>query len=738
MKPDTDVIDAPPAATPELLPHEWAPNGECTNAEKITVDFGTAKKSGLRTCTVWLGLRADGTWRWGGYFRSRIDKAATTQPCVDNSPSFPTREAALKNALGVALELFRGDADGTRAIAGFLGRLFPNDAPALAKQESAEGSAPNVPPADSRPLPPARFDPALPLKAIQRNPEQPRQDFPEKELRELADSIASVGLIEPIVVRKLGREEAGEMFDAERYELVAGERRWRAHELLKRDTIEAKIFEGLTRAQAKAAALVENLQREGLNPIEEAIGYRDLMATEGLTQEQCAQRVGKSRPVIANALRVLDLPEKVIKLIREGKLTAAHGTALARFKAWPAVVDAIAAIAAKEKSTTAELEAGLPFADELVEAGLAGKVKSEQFNYKVPPALKKHPSYFEDPDYGYVGYMLDLPVLETALEKAKAEQKAERAKQQAKEGKKAPTQKTLEDLKGSVHKLDEEQVDLALELLPDKSVSDVKKASWSSDKVTVCSHQALAKKVDEALSELRAKDRAAKIPPLIDKAITAIGKTKKLGARELALLFSFAQNECNPAFDENLAKTLGLKLPKFSREVSYSLALEDLRGFAAVDAVKFFIVLVVSRLNDEIEQDTRGRSPSERAACIKSDGNAATLIKWILEIDDFGLLEDSAVGQKQLVKTIEAQEWYQRELAKIEGREYVPPPPPLSEMPKVAKAKMKGGKAVIDDDVYSDVRKLVEAGYDSAQIAKAIGISLPSVQNCKKRLGFIK
>lgn len=149
------------------------------------------------------------------------------------------------------------------------------------------------------------------------NNKQPRKDFDEEKLEELAASMEQHGVLQPVILRKIGRG----------YELVAGERRWRAAAKAGIKKIPAVVKE-LSDGDVLEIALIENLQREDLNPIEEASAYKQLMDEFGLTQEELAKRVGKSRSQIANTLRLLNLEEEILKFIFEGKLTAGHARAL--------------------------------------------------------------------------------------------------------------------------------------------------------------------------------------------------------------------------------------------------------------------------------------------------------------------------------------------------------------------------------------------------------------------------
>ena len=159
---------------------------------------------------------------------------------------------------------------------------------------------------------------SLPLQKVEPNPRQPRRVFDEGELQALADSIAEHGIVQPLAVRDEGNGY---------YMIIAGERRWRAARLAGLDEVPVVVLEADDRTVMELA-LVENLQRQDLNPMEEAEGYRVLMEDFGLTQEQTAERVGKSRPAVANALRLLALPDEVRELVESGALSAGHARAI--------------------------------------------------------------------------------------------------------------------------------------------------------------------------------------------------------------------------------------------------------------------------------------------------------------------------------------------------------------------------------------------------------------------------
>lgn len=157
----------------------------------------------------------------------------------------------------------------------------------------------------------------LRVSELEPNRDQPRKQFSDEAIQTLADSIQQYGMIQPILVRPLGLN----------YQIVAGERRWRAARMLGMDEVPVVIRE-LTDEETMAIALIENLQREDLNPVEEANAYAQLMEMFQLTQEEVAKRVGKSRSAVANSLRLLKLPQKVKKLVEDGDLSAGHARAL--------------------------------------------------------------------------------------------------------------------------------------------------------------------------------------------------------------------------------------------------------------------------------------------------------------------------------------------------------------------------------------------------------------------------
>lgn len=214
---------------------------------------------------------------------------------------------------------------------------------------------------------------ALPLREIEPNRSQPRKQFDEGALAELADSISQHGILQPLLVRPL--VSGG-------YQIVAGERRWRAARMAGLTEVPAVVRE-MTDQQVMQLALIENLQREDLTALEEAQGYQTLMESYGLTQEEIAKIVGKSRPAVANALRLLNLPQAVRELVAQGKLSAGHARTLLPIESAQDMLE-MAQLTVKHGISVRELE-------KMVKKFLSHEAEAEP----APPGKKK-PRYFEE------------------------------------------------------------------------------------------------------------------------------------------------------------------------------------------------------------------------------------------------------------------------------------------------------------------------------------------------------
>ncbi len=210
----------------------------------------------------------------------------------------------------------------------------------------------------------------LPIEEIIPNRDQPRKQFDDEALADLSASIAQHGVLQPLLVRPLPDGS---------YQLVAGERRWRASRMAGLTEVPV-VVRDMNEQEAAELALIENLQREDLNPMEEALGYQTLMETYGMTQEQAAQVVNKSRPAVANALRLLQLPQAVADLVAAGTLSAGHARTVLAFEDEDARVAAAEAAVAKGLSVR-ELER------------MAKAAKREP---KAPKAPVHHDSFYDE------------------------------------------------------------------------------------------------------------------------------------------------------------------------------------------------------------------------------------------------------------------------------------------------------------------------------------------------------
>ena len=228
--------------------------------------------------------------------------------------------------LGKGLEALFGDAE-----------VVPAEKKPAAAKKKTEGKTEESPSDESGVL-------YVSIDDIKPNDAQPRKNFDEEKLEELAASIERHGVIQPIVLRRLGKG----------YEIVAGERRWRAARIAGLKEVPSVVKE-LTDEENMLLAIIENMQREDLNPIEEAEGLKKMIETYGLTQEQVSYSVGKSRPYITNSLRLLKLPGRVQELTAEGKISTGHARALASVKSQQKQID-LAVRAAKEGLSVRQIE----------------------------------------------------------------------------------------------------------------------------------------------------------------------------------------------------------------------------------------------------------------------------------------------------------------------------------------------------------------------------------------------
>lgn len=220
----------------------------------------------------------------------------------------------------------------------------------------------------------------LKISEIEPNREQPRREFDEKALAELADSISQHGVLQPLLVRPL--LSGG-------YQIVAGERRWRASRMAGLTEVPVVIRE-LTDSETMELALIENLQREDLTAIEEAKGYKQLMDRYALTQDEVARVVGKSRPAVANVLRLLNLPDEILSLVNAGRISAGHARTLLSFKD-PGEMDKAARLVSTQDISVRDLERLAKRVNkESAQPQQGTKEKKLSYYEEVELALKEH------------------------------------------------------------------------------------------------------------------------------------------------------------------------------------------------------------------------------------------------------------------------------------------------------------------------------------------------------------
>ena len=671
-----------PAASGELIKHEWNEAGVCTNPEEIRLVV-PAKKDRAEL-TLFVAVGDDGLWRFGYNWTEGASEGAC--PVKASEPGFAERGEALREALKRTAVAFNNHKRATAAIEAFLDTLKA----AVAAGSPANAAAGEVAPKRERIAYKTEFA-EVPVGKIQRNPMNHRKHFDGAELHELANSLREEGLHQPIGLRRLLEGEVPEgqlpLGDpgATEFELIYGERRWRAAQLASIETLQAKIYNGLRREQTHAIALIENLQRAGINAMEEADGYAELMAAEGLTQEEAAARVGKERSTVANTLRLRALPAPVREAIGEGKLTKAHGIALARFvpsekeaadfPKWAQVVQIMAEEAIENKTPAGSMERGVPSSYRLRQAGLA-EVIGWYSEPKMPDKLKRHAAYFSDGDGDWVclhpehwrAYVREYE----QAKKEKAERAAEKARAEAEKlSKRGERVLDLAELKSDQFKVvdhvQSETERAALSLVPEKARAQAKEGNRN---VTVVTDVELAERLSAAMVRAIKKDRRAKVEELRKKVATKIAKIKKVGPRELAwLVFLVVDTSGRSVYlhlEKDAVKEAGVKLPRGAawspdnenawegeEDAPHATGERRLAALSKCEGPDLVKALITERLEKALEEIVEGGP--------KVVG--ASMVRWWLESDTLWLLEETEEGRAELVEQVKAAPWYGKEVA---------------------------------------------------------------------------
>lgn len=689
LESQTTAVDNLPAENPPpsnltapVLPgmaHEVNEHGVFLKPEEVSVPM--PKKA---ECTIRLALAASGLWAVGSELK--LQTSGVSGGPVAKHAVHETRGAALVAGLSEAKEFFSAagqdetKSEEQRKIANRAGEAVVKFWNALPVDESATA------PAAVRVAPAYRTEFAeLPVAKIQENPTNNRKHYNPIKDRELADSLLTEGLHQPIAVRKLldGEAPEGELpmgdASAPEYELIFGHRRRRAAIIAGIATLQAKIYYGLARKQATAIALIENLQRENINAMEEAEGYAQLMVDEGLTQEQCADRVGRGRTTVTAAVGLLRLPEFPRDCIRNGRLNSEHGKALRRFvpdtKArdlvpkWEMIVNVMAEQAIIQKVPSGFLERGVPFIRELTSAGLA--VRIDQFGeHRLGAKQREHPAYFQAGDGDWVCFAPEHWQAEVAERVRKAAERKEadrlaREAEMAKLAKGGRKQLKLADLNPADYREFSAVNAPLLVLVPDDKKAAAK---GSVGRTTVVTDVQLADRLQKAMMKEIKRNRTEVVATIEQKVRKKIAGLKRVGPRELAwLVFLIADTTDRTVYlhlNEDAARVAGVKLPAAALDVNeraetYEQALElsrrRLAALAKADGAALVRTLIADRLPRALEE----------IVVNGPDSVGAQFVKWWLDTDTLWLLEETDAGREELVEAVKASAWYAKEIGRV-------------------------------------------------------------------------
>lgn len=566
----------------ELPTHNFdTKTGVCSNPDLWPIEFGPLQRREAK-----LLLAADSTGRWFfGYF---VDNRGRLEPkdCTSQGKAFASRSEAIAAGLDRLADILtnHGDEKGVEVILIAKSQIDAELAQDIATPDTVEQVVD-----DSPEILRGRFD-EIRVDRITANPENHRKTFDKTKLAELGESIRLHGLLQPIAIRRLLPDELGEhpaiadADPADRFEIILGDRRWRACQALGLEKIDAKVYKGATRAQTTAAALVENLQREKINPVEEAEGFSHLMHTftPALSTAEVARRVGKPRSTVANALRLIGLPETVRAHLETGQLTPAHALHLLRWKPkqapiapfdWEAVANVIAHAIVEHDLAAAALTDSLPgeCIDALINAKLLTRIDRFDLGGEFPTEVAKSPSYIVGSN-GWHGHTF-TPDHWADLVVKHEKKKARTAKNEAKEKEKQAARaadlgvKSLADLHRNDYKRFDYNQDLAtvaVELVPSRHVLTLPETEEeAADQVTVLTCPDFAMKTVEAYSAARATMTASVVESAFKEAQTKIRALEKIEPWVLPLLLAdhlFASDCAEPILIQHAAKAQGVEL----------------------------------------------------------------------------------------------------------------------------------------------------------------------------------
>ncbi|WP_438482749.1 ParB/RepB/Spo0J family partition protein [Oleiharenicola lentus] len=570
------------AATAELPLNqfEWNENSVCTNPEKILVKLPKGCRCEIELASFSVDDSAP-VW-YAGYTLDAGDNMVGS-PCSHGlgHASFPTRDAALLSALETAEKFFSASPKNkvykkcygeVTAFVRSLGSSPANIRPALSRRGQHE------------PLPtPQELD--IEIARIEPHPNNPRGSITPESVAELRATIVSEGLLQRVGIRILAGAAGLPGLAAEnRLQLLWGHRRLEACRGIKGMlTIPARVYENISDEQARVLLNIENDQRKDLDPIEQARGYADMMRDFDMTQDDVAKTLNKSRPVIANALRLLGLPEDSQKRIANRSLTTAHGTALASYADFPAVCARITELVIQNETSAGEIEEHLLFEDVLKREGLIIKCPND---YEPPEEIARS---FRQAWSAIGHYCLDPEVWKGEAARLVAEKKEERAKKKARDEKgsnnKVAEKKELTPDDGDVVNADDVYL---LDLVPEDKVAKGK--TYAGNKCTLVLDKQLWAKVIKARNDVLSEDATAKASPMIEAGWKRAAGIKKIDDFAGACLIMM-----NPLrvgdLGGDIAKRLELDLGRFEKKVlippsdQWSKAKTRINELAKIDPV---------------------------------------------------------------------------------------------------------------------------------------------------------
>lgn len=557
-------------------------------------------------------------------------------------PHFPTRAAAFGWLVEEIAAKFFSDHKGALAK---LREWWAEQSPKplflakATKETKVEPSSPTFISQPSPPSEPSRDKPVLPsptsaryaeipLEDIEPNPANPRREYPEPAMVSLTLSIAAQGLLQAIVVRDLGAA-AGSTCSGPRYRIIMGQRRWLAHQRLKRATIEAKIVSGVDDATALAQALIENDEREPINTAERAEGYASLVKS-GWDRERIAQETGCDRAKISRLVTMVELPPGVFELIRFGQLSETQAWPLARWKAWPAACEVIGATVASEKIAGRDLvDAGDKLLPTLALALRSAKLAVDVTSYADRLGTVENNSvlvrgtdrtlWHLAPDQ-WKAEKADLD-REQAEKNRRAQEKADARVAAATEAKVNLQVADLEKSGVTFRKIPGDELRYVVHLPADLFSTGIDEAGAE---VVIClKPEAYAEKLGslkQAEEALFAADRAKKVPLIFADAMVALKKLKRIGGREVAWLVDAANQGC-AGLDGRAFSKLGVTVPE-------SLTRQNL---AQLDPVDLFRVWAASWLMNSTGGELLGG------------------LRWVLGVETLGLAEEYPEAREQVL-----------------------------------------------------------------------------------------